>query len=86
MKAYTGLHWFVFIGNGGAVLSAGELKVRSCNLTKNSGLSGGAVYTDNRATIDMKNCVLTENTAQQSGLLFVCSTIRSTGDMRIVVA
>jgi hypothetical protein len=62
----------VLTGNGGAVQTAGELKLRSCNLTSNSGLSGGAVYTDNRAVIGMKNCVLTNNTAQQSGELFSC--------------
>jgi predicted outer membrane repeat protein len=62
----------VLIGNGGALLIAGAVALRSCNLTSNSGLSGGAVCTDNRASIGMKNCVLTDNTAQQSGVLFNC--------------
>eukprot|EP00953_Heterococcus_sp_UTEX-ZZ885_P035939 18536-Heterococcus_DN1.PRE.5 len=53
-------------GNGGAIQTAGELKLESCNLISNSGLSGGAIYTDNTANIGMKNCVLTHNTAQQS--------------------
>jgi hypothetical protein len=57
----------VLIGNGGALLIAGAVALRSCNLTSNSGLNGGAVYTDNRASIGMTNCVLTNNTAQQSG-------------------
>jgi hypothetical protein len=49
------------------VLTAGTLVLFSSNLTSNTGVNGGAVYTDYGAAAALGNCILTHNTAQQSG-------------------
>jgi predicted outer membrane repeat protein len=54
-------------GNGGAMLTAGTMLLVACNITSNSGFNGGAIYTDYGAVTVFEECIVTNNTAQQSG-------------------
>jgi|GEM_PF-2317216 len=54
-------------GGAGAISNTGTVFLSACTLHGNSGGFGGAIYSDVGATLILRNCTLTSNTASVSG-------------------
>ena len=56
------------LGNGGGIYAASFVDTTQCSMTNNTaGLNGGAIYADFGATSIIDACLLTGNSAKQSG-------------------